>query len=166
MTSTLLMEKEYNKREVEVEKYVVQIDEDPSTQIDIFLSQLQKVNKYSQRVGTLALNALKNEHYCKVAHDLADKAYKDGYSKIMDTKSKEMAELKNQALRDAAASAFLENEAANLLKATHNLERAKVHQRIMNKKLEGLKDTGDKISRQISVVEQMIKLGLLRGVEE
>jgi len=155
---------DYEKREEELKEYEVEISEDPSTQVEVFLAQLHKVNNYTQRVGTMELDAIKNEFYYKKKYEEAKMARDTKRNDVMNDPAKGIAKKSNQALRDAAASAFIVDEENALLNAIFEYERAKTHRILIQKRLERLADAGDKASRQITVVDYMIKLGLLRGV--
>jgi len=157
----MLKDSDYMKAYKEIEKYILQIDEDPSTDLGIFLKQLSEVNKYTQRVGTIVLKAIKNEQDYKELFAAVERAYEKAYGKIM-TESEEIANKKSQAMRDAAASSFLEVEATALLEGKIALEKATNFRKIIERKLDLLRDSGDKLSRQITVTERMIDLGLLR----
>lgn len=154
---------DYEKLESELVEYGMNISSDPSVDIGQFLSQLHEVNSYTQRVGTMELVALKNEHFYNEALQAAKSARDRAYNRILNDESKGIQKKSNQSLRDAATAAFIEKEETDLLNATFLFERAKLHRVLIQKRLERLKDAGDKISRQITVVDYMIALGILRG---
>jgi len=162
-TADLMMEdSEYRALLQEMDSYIVHIDEDPSADLGIFLKSLHITNKYTQRVGAIALKALFNEQSYRDLFSDVKRTYDSKYNGVMQGDEK-IQNLKNQALREAAASAFLEEEATALAHATGALERATNFRKITERKLELLKDASDKLSRQITVVERMIDIGLIRG---
>ena len=153
--------KDYNKYEKEMEEFTIEISDDPvSDELTIFFENLSQVNQYIQRVGTIELKALKNEHYYKKIYEDVKTAYENKFNKVM-REHKEIQKKSSKDKRKAAASAFLEDEAASLLQASHEYDAAKTFRKMVHKKVEVLKDVGDKISRQITVVKQMIDIGLI-----
>lgn len=142
----------------ELEKLGITLDEDPTS---IGLSKLNvkiaQIDAQKTRAGNILMKAIKNESVLTNLQKNTTMAYKIHRAEVLALP--DIAELKNQQLRDAGVERALRPLAEVQEKIDRLVDDAKTFTRLSQNKFSDLDSTNKNISRQLTVIQTQVEIG-------
>jgi len=148
----------YSEIKEELDGYVVKLDPDPSSKgLDSLNKKIADVDSFISRVVTILTNAIANEN--KFESFFSDVVVFYNKHLRIQLRQKEVADLSNQKLQQAAAEERIEDIGRLKYAVEKTLNDAKTHTKICKEKLDNLDKTNKNISRQITVIQTQLEVG-------
>lgn len=150
---------DYKKYYEELPNYQVKLDADPlSKGLGSLNEKLADVQGKKDRVSTILIASVQNRQECEELLQDKKKVYEDALENILRTDSR-IIELKSEKLRTSAANEHLKKELTEVLEAEKRYNRSDNFYKNVRHIYDNLESVNSNISRQIAIVESMIKIG-------
>ena len=155
----MFKEEDYIKLYEELSQHKVLLDGDPvKIGLNSLLVKLAEVQEGKNRISQMFLDSIKNLDECEKSYDIANFVYERELEEILRSR-RDIMELKSEKLRTSAANAELTTQLNNLLTAEQHLNRAKNYHKSVKIVHDNLESTNANISRQLTVIEDMMEIG-------
>jgi len=156
-----LTEEIYQKSEEELNQYKIELETDPSSStLEKIFEQIARTKSYIERVGVIYTGAIKNSKYFSAVLEEMENDYEKKVENLL-INDENVRGQKSADMRTAAANLQLIPEYNTIKDWRMKTVKAELYLTTIKNKLDDLIKTYDAISRQFSVLQEMIALQLI-----